>query len=164
MATGVASKDQHLKYEWRRAGARRHTDHHRQLHRGFTGLRSGTAEALDVSGDSSGEVGQFLYVGAGQWRLSPVFDVNPALDRNLHLETAILDGGAHDRSISLALAACEFFEIPAEEARRMVRDTARCISEGWREALRQVGVSGALARDYEPAFAHAKTEVARRIS
>jgi hypothetical protein len=30
--------------------------------------------------------------------------------------------------------------------------TVRRISEGWREALRQVGVSGALARDYEPAF------------
>ncbi|MDK4722907.1 HipA domain-containing protein [Rhizobium sp. CNPSo 3968] len=25
----------------------------------------------------------FLYVGAGQWRLSPVFDVNPTPDRNL---------------------------------------------------------------------------------
>ena len=42
----------------------------------------------------------------------------------------------------------------------MVRDTVRRISEGWREALRQVGVSGALARDYEPAFANAETEIA----
>ena len=50
----------------------------------------------------------FLYVGAGRWRLSPVFDVNPAPDRNAHLETAILEGGVHDRSIRLALEACEF--------------------------------------------------------
>ena len=105
----------------------------------------------------------FLYVGAGQWRLSPVFDVNPAPDRNPHLETAILEGGAHDRSISLAIEACEFFEIPPEEARRMVRDTVRRISEGWRKALRQVGVSGVLARDYEPAFANAETEIAMAV-
>ncbi|WP_232831362.1 type II toxin-antitoxin system HipA family toxin [Pseudogemmobacter bohemicus] len=105
----------------------------------------------------------FLYVEGGQWRLSPVFDVNPAPDRNPHLETAILEGGAHDRSISLALEACEFFEIPPDEARRMVRDTARRISAGWREALRQVGVSDALARDYEPAFANAQTEVAMAV-
>lgn len=102
----------------------------------------------------------FLYVGGGQWRLSPVFDVNPAPDRNPHLETAILEGGAHDRSIALALEACEFFEIPPEEARQIIRDTARHISEGWRETLRQVGVSGALARDYEPAFMNAETELA----
>lgn len=43
----------------------------------------------------------FLYVGGGQWRLSPVFDVNSARDRHPHLETAILEGGAHDRSMAL---------------------------------------------------------------
>jgi len=102
----------------------------------------------------------FLYVGAGRWRLSPVFDVNPAPDRNPHLETAIMEGGTHDRSISLALEACGFFEIPETEARPMIRDTARRISNGWRDALRQVGVSGALAREYEPAFVNDQTEFA----
>lgn len=81
----------------------------------------------------------FLYVGSGRWRLSPVFDVNPAPDRNPHLETAILEGGAHDRSIRLALEACEFFEIAETDARRMIRETALRISDEWREVLRQVG-------------------------
>lgn len=102
----------------------------------------------------------FLYVGGGRWRLSPVFDVNPAPDRNPHLETAILEGGAYDRSIASALEACEFFELPEREARQMIRETARRISDGWREALRQVGVLGALARDYEAAFIHDQTELA----
>ena len=102
----------------------------------------------------------FLYVGGGRWRLSPVFDVNPAPDRNPYLETAILEGGAHDRSINLALEACVFFEIPETEARQMIRETARRVSNGWREALRQVGVSGALARDYESAFVNDQTELA----
>lgn len=105
----------------------------------------------------------FLYVGAGQWRLSPVFDVNPAPDRNPHLETAILEGGAHDRSINLALEACEFFEIPEAEARETIRTMAQRIADGWREALRQVGVFGALARDYEAAFVGDELELARSL-
>jgi len=102
----------------------------------------------------------FLYVGSGRWRLSPVFDVNPAPDRNPHLETAILEGGAHDRSIRLALDACEFFEITKANARRMIRETAQHISNEWREALRLAGVSGSAARGYEPAFVNDQTEIA----
>jgi serine/threonine-protein kinase HipA len=102
----------------------------------------------------------FLYVGSDRWRLSPVFDVNPAPDRNPHLETAILEGGSHDRSIRLALEACEFFEITAANARKIVRDTAQRLSDGWRETLRQAGVTGAQARDYEAAFVHDQSEIA----
>jgi len=102
----------------------------------------------------------FLYVGAGRWRLSPVFDVNPAPDRNPHLETAIIEGGAHDRSINLALDASAFFELAEADARQMIRDTAQRISGGWREALHQAGVSGALARGYEAAFVNDQTEAA----
>ena len=102
----------------------------------------------------------FLYVGSGRWRLSPVFDVNPAPDRNPHLETAIIEGGAHDRSIRLALEACEFFEITEQDARRMIRETAQRVSGDWREMLRQVGVAGALAREYEAAFVNEQSVLA----
>lgn len=102
----------------------------------------------------------FLYVGSGRWRLSPVFDVNPALDRNPHLETAIIEGGAHDRSIRLALEACEFFEIAEYDARRMIRETAQRVSDGWREALRSAGILGSQAREYEGAFINDQTEIA----
>lgn len=102
----------------------------------------------------------FLYVGAGRWRLSPMFDVNPAPDRNPHLETAIMEGGGHDRSIRLALEACDFFEIFESDARQTIRETARRISAEWREAFRLVGVTGSLARDYEPAFLNDETEIA----
>ena len=102
----------------------------------------------------------FLYVGSGRWRLSPMFDVNPAPDRNPHLETAIMEGGTHDRSIKLALEACEFFEITDANARKIIRDTAQRISDGWRETLRRVSVSGVQARDYEAAFIHNQSEIA----
>jgi len=102
----------------------------------------------------------FLYVGAQRWALSPVFDVNPAPDRNLHLETAIMEGGPHDRSITLALEACAFFEIPEVEAREIIAATARTISRDWREELRRVGVTGDRARHYETAFDNDQSEIA----
>lgn len=105
----------------------------------------------------------FLYVGSGKWRMSPMFDVNPAPDRNPHLETAILEGGSHVRSIALALQACEFFEIAEEEAKRLIREMAKHITAKWREALRTAGVTGSLAKQYEPAFAHAEMDLARSL-
>ncbi len=100
----------------------------------------------------------FLYVGAGRWRLSPVFDVNPAPDRNPHLETAIVEGGKHDRSIELALEAAPFFEVDEAEARQTIRETAQRISGEWRDALRKVGLAGAQAREYEAAFVNDQME------
>lgn len=105
----------------------------------------------------------FLYVGMGRWRLSPVFDVNPAPDRTAHLETAIVEGGPHDRSIRLAFEACGFFEITKTEAREIIRQVATLIRGAWRDALLSVGVSGSLARDYEPAFAHNELDAALTI-
>ncbi len=105
----------------------------------------------------------FLYVGKGQWRLSPMFDVNPAPDRNPHLETAILEGGAHDRSIALALDACEFFEIETPAARALIRELASVVARNWRDAMRAAGITGAQARSFEPAFEHDEAERARTI-
>lgn len=102
----------------------------------------------------------FLYVGSDRWHLSPMFDVNPAPDRNPHLETAILEGGSHARSIAMALEACGFFEIAEADARRMIRDTAKRVADSWRTELSEVGVSGSLARDYGAAFINDQTELA----
>lgn len=105
----------------------------------------------------------FLYVGGGRWRLSQMFDVNPAPDRNPHLETAIMEGGPHDRSIKLALDACEFFEIPEADARTMIHEMAERVSDEWRQKLQDAGVTGGAARGYEAAFVHDEIEAARKL-
>jgi serine/threonine-protein kinase HipA len=105
----------------------------------------------------------FLYVGEGRWRLSHMFDVNPAPDRNPHLETAIVEGGPHDRSIALALEAAAFFELREDEARTMIREMAVRISDEWRPTLQTTGVTGADARGYEPAFVHEEIKAARKL-
>lgn len=102
----------------------------------------------------------FLFVGANKWRLSPMFDVNPAPDRNPHLETAIFEGGGHERSITRALEAAEFFEITYGDARALIRDMAQRISVTWRDTLRGTGVTGSLTKHYEPAFVHDEVEAA----
>ncbi len=105
----------------------------------------------------------FLYAGRGQWRLSPMFDVNPAPDRNPHLATAIIEGGPHDRSIILALEACEFFEIDTPEARALIREMAALVANGWRGSLRDAGIIGTQARIFEPAFEHDGAAFARSL-
>jgi serine/threonine-protein kinase HipA len=92
-----------------------------------------------------------------------MFDVNPAPDRNPHLETAILEGGAHNRSIALALEACEFFEIDESDARTMIREMAVRIAGTWREVFRDAGVIGAQARSFEPAFEHDEAKLAMTL-
>jgi serine/threonine-protein kinase HipA len=58
------------------------------------------------------------------------------------------------------LEACQFFEITTANARKIIRDMARRVSDGWRETFRQAGVAGAQARDYEAAFLHDQSEIA----
>lgn len=70
---------------------------------------------------------------------------------------------ARNRSIALALSACEFFEIDDADARTMIRDMAVRISGTWKEALRETGVVGAQARAFEPAFEHDEAKLALRI-
>lgn len=102
----------------------------------------------------------FLYVGERRWRLSPMFDVNPAPDRNPHLETAIYQGGKHDRSVLLTLDAAEFFDIAPADARTLIRDMAHYIAENWREALGMAGIKGAIAQHYKAAFVHDEAQLA----
>ncbi|UPG95313.1 type II toxin-antitoxin system HipA family toxin [Luteibacter aegosomatissinici] len=105
----------------------------------------------------------FLYVGSGRWRLSPMFDVNPAPDREPQLETAIVEGGGHERSIRLALDACRFFELHADDARDIIRSTARIIDAHWQDALRGVGVTGAVQAAYRAAFVNDQSMLALKL-
>lgn len=42
----------------------------------------------------------------------------------------------------------------------MILEMAQKVSDKWREELREVGVSGNLAKEYEPAFVHEQAEAA----
>ncbi|MDZ4320198.1 MAG: HipA domain-containing protein, partial [Phenylobacterium sp.] len=102
----------------------------------------------------------FVYAGNDRWRLSRLFDVNPAPEREPHLETAIMEGGPFDRSIDLALESCEFFDLTQAVAAQIIRTAAGTISEKWRSYLARQNVIGARAKHYESAFAHREMDKA----
>jgi serine/threonine-protein kinase HipA len=99
----------------------------------------------------------FLYAGEGMWSLSPVFDVNPSPERAAHLETAIIEGGSHDRSIDLAIEASIFFGITEASATMIAEEMRQTITDRWRDQFKDVGLSGAKARQYELAFQNERT-------
>lgn len=102
----------------------------------------------------------FVYAGNDRWRLSRLFDVNPAPEREPHLETAIMEGGPFDRSIDLALESCEFFDLTQPVAAQIIRTAAGTISKNWRSYLARQNLTGARAKHYESAFAHREMDKA----
>ena len=102
----------------------------------------------------------FIYAGNDRWRLSPAFDINPSPARHRVLETGIARGGSFDASLGIALEACVFFELSAEEAARTARHMAEKLQKNWKQALRNEGASPGDIGVYADAFEHTEAEKA----
>jgi len=100
----------------------------------------------------------FIYSGSDRWRLSPAFDINPSPNRHRVLETAIMQGGAFDASLEIALDAAQFFDLPDDEARSIACEMAQTISAHWRQALRSEGTSSKDIKKFSTAFEHEDME------
>lgn len=100
----------------------------------------------------------FVYAGDGMWTLSQLFDVNPQPDRHRLLKTAVMEGEPFEASLALALEAAVFFGLTEVEAHQRASVMARRIHGGWRDRMRQYGVTGADLRRLESAFEHAEME------
>ena len=100
----------------------------------------------------------FVYAGGGRWSLSQLFDVNPQPERHRFLKTAIIEGEPFAASLELALAAAVFFNLTADEAKRIAHIMARQINGTWKSIMRNHGLSGADLRSLEPAFEHQEME------
>ena len=121
---------------------------------GFSILVSNTDDHLKNHGLLAG--------GNGQWRLSPLFDVNPSPERERYLKTAIADPGESQASLELLVDQAESFGLSSGEARRLVADQAQCIRAQWQPLAKQLGMSRAEIRDYQPAFEHPESDWALR--
>jgi serine/threonine-protein kinase HipA len=102
----------------------------------------------------------FLYSGDGKWRLSPMFDVNPAPERFRELKTAIADPSQPDASIALLIDHAFYFEIPTDDAANLVASMAQTIKQNWRGLAREVGMKRREIEDFRPAFEHPEAEYA----
>lgn len=104
-----------------------------------------------------------LYRGTGGWRLSPIFDVNPAPERDRRLKTAILDPRDTSASLALLMESAEFFDLDQDAARSLIVDQAERIADTWRDVARNCGMSASEIREYDPAFVHEESAFARSL-
>jgi len=106
----------------------------------------------------------FIYVGGDRWRLSPAFDINPSPSRHRVLETGIVQGGAFDASLDIALDACGFFDMELAHAKQEVLKMARTVAGNWKQALRDAAATADDLRTYAEAFEHAEIETALKLT
>ncbi len=106
----------------------------------------------------------FIYAGGDRWRLSPAFDINPSPSRHRVLETGIVQGGAFDASLDIALDACGFFDMEPAHAKQEVVNMARTVTGNWKQALRHEAATADDLRTYAEAFEHAEIETALKLT
>lgn len=113
---------------------------------GFTILVSNVDDHLKNHG--------FLYTGNNQWRLSHMFDVNPAPERHRELKTAISEISGTEASIEALIEHAPFFDITEDEAMMTMIDMAETISENWEPMAERLGMERHDINVYRNAFEH----------
>ena len=104
----------------------------------------------------------FLHVARGQWRLSPVFDINPFPDRLRELKTWISEETGPQASIEALMSVAPYFKLHATKAIRLLAGVEAAVAT-WRTRGRKLGMSQAELDQYADAFEHREREVAQAI-
>lgn len=105
----------------------------------------------------------FLYTGNNQWRLSHMFDVNPAPERHRELKTAISELSGSEASIEVLVEHAPFFDLSKDQAAQSVCAMATTISERWETLAVRLGMDRNDIRTYRPAFEHTDMKNARAL-
>jgi serine/threonine-protein kinase HipA len=106
----------------------------------------------------------FLYVGRGQWRLAPAFDVNPFPDKDRESKTWLSEDSGPVDSVALLLAKADYFHLSRAQALMILRDVVAAV-HGWRVLATSpvVGLTSAELEDFAPAFEHPSMLAARAL-
>lgn len=104
----------------------------------------------------------FLHTEAGQWRLSPAFDVNPFPERARELKTWITEDSGPAASIDALLSAAPYFGVSATRAAAIIGDVERAVAT-WRAVGAGLGLTDADLDAFADAFEHEERGVARRV-
>ena len=105
----------------------------------------------------------FLYVGNGQWRLAPAFDLNPFPDKDRESKTWLSQDTGPIDSLEMLLEQAAYFSLTRAEALRAVSEVCRAVASWRSEALGPaVGLRPDELDDFAPAFEHEATEAANR--
>lgn len=113
---------------------------------GFTILVSNVDDHLKNHG--------FLYAGNDQWRLSHIFDVNPAPERHRELKTAISEISGSAASLEALIEHAPFFDLTEDQAAGNLHGMATTISTKWEPLAERLGMTRDDIKTYRPAFEH----------
>lgn len=102
----------------------------------------------------------FIHLSGNQWRLSPIFDVNPQPRRKPSMETGISPIHGFEPSIPAAIDAAPLFDIDQKAAEFCAHTIAMTLRNEWRQTLRKQGLSGSTLSSCTPAFEHERLEEA----
>jgi len=94
----------------------------------------------------------FLHDGAGVWRLSPAFDLNPNPEPGPKFLSTAINEGDDTASLSAALAVAELFRLHAAQAQAVLNEVAAAV-RGWRAVAFRHGLAPSALDAMEPAFA-----------
>jgi serine/threonine-protein kinase HipA len=119
---------------------------------GFTILVSNVDDHLKNHG--------FLYDGSAKWRLSPMFDVNPAPERHRELKTPISEISGNAASIEILIEHAKFFDLTPEEGSEKIRSMAEVITSNWVSLARELGMRKEDIAIYKGAFEHDDMQLA----
>lgn len=105
----------------------------------------------------------FLYVGQGQWRLAPHFDVNPFPDKDRESKTWLSEATGPVTSLDMLMAQARYFSLQPAEAASMLAQVVAAVRD-WRSVAQstQVGLRADELEDFAPAFEHAQMDAAKK--
>lgn len=104
----------------------------------------------------------FLHTEAGQWRLSPAFDVNPFPERARELKTWITEDTGPAMSIDALLSAAPYFGVTAPRAAVIIGEVERAVAT-WRTVGAGLGLGDADLEAFADAFEHEERAVAQQL-
>jgi serine/threonine-protein kinase HipA len=103
----------------------------------------------------------FLHDGRTGWRLSPAYDLNPVpVDIKPRILTTAINEDDNTASLALAMDVAGYFELSAENARRIAADVGTAIST-WRDVARRHGLTDPEIGRMASAFEHRDLEIAQ---
>ena len=106
----------------------------------------------------------FLYDGAGRWRLSPAFDINPMPGKLRESKTWLSEDTGPIDSIATLLDKSAYFALNRAEAMKALAAALAAISQ-WRElaASAGVGLTAGEQKALEDAFEHGQIDAANAL-
>lgn len=104
----------------------------------------------------------FLHYGAGHWRLSPAFDLNPFPERHRELKLWLSEDLGPEAKISGLLHLLPYFRIAKEQAQTILRQVDAAV-ETWRTIGMQIGMGPNELDAFENAFEHQERDEVKRF-